>query len=530
MVQRRDFAARSAAVLLGLVLVLFAPSAYRIDEPNIIAIAEQISAQPLDPYGFEINWLGTEEPAYRVLANPPLTPYWLAIWGSLFGWNETILHLSMVPFALLAFWSMLQLSRNVVKSDRGSLLFLISPAVVLAATVVMPDVMALSLTLFAVAVGFDERRRESLWWTSLGCLAAAAAVVAKYNAIVVVVPLAALFVIHRRKTLLFLAASAPLGLALWSYAGWVKYGSAHVLLHAGSQAAAGVFPLHGTLTAFGLATFPLVIGIPLLLKGERWSIAITCAAAIAAAVSAIALQYEVIPAALVVVATSVAVRVLLLPFDRSTLSLSTRVVLGLWMYVALAFQMRQLFAAVRYTLPMLPPALLLVVGAFSVGMRRATLLVASSFGVLLVALLAIADATDAHGYRRVAQMAAAKSAASGGTLYYSGHWGAQFYLERLGARQYARSEKPPLRCGDLLVVAREALPEIRRADVARPCVEKWSEVRFDSVLPIRTIDCAARANFYGPAVGGCDRFPLLLPFGISRGEDVFDFEEAVRPN
>src|ERR1700753_1823182 len=87
-----------AVVLLTiwtLALVIAAPAAFRIDEPNILAIAQRISVAPLDPDGFRVNWNGQTEPAYGVLANPPLVPAWLALVARVCGWRELPLHLAM---------------------------------------------------------------------------------------------------------------------------------------------------------------------------------------------------------------------------------------------------------------------------------------------------------------------------------------------------------------------------------------------------------------------------------------------------
>jgi hypothetical protein len=91
------------------IVIAFSGSAFRIDEPNMLAVARQIAAEPLDPYGFEINWLGRSEPAFNVLSNPPLLPYWLAAWASIFGWTESAIRMAMLPFGILLLFAGMRL-------------------------------------------------------------------------------------------------------------------------------------------------------------------------------------------------------------------------------------------------------------------------------------------------------------------------------------------------------------------------------------------------------------------------------------
>ena len=68
---------RGVALVLAAFVVaqlFFLPTAFRVDDTNILAIARQIAKAPLDPYGFTFNWTGTPRAAFDILANPPLVP------------------------------------------------------------------------------------------------------------------------------------------------------------------------------------------------------------------------------------------------------------------------------------------------------------------------------------------------------------------------------------------------------------------------------------------------------------------------
>lgn len=518
----------AAAILIALIFA-FDSAAFRVDEPNILAIAQQIAQFPLDPYGFEINWLGTSERAYEVLANPPLVPYWLAAWGELFGFSEKATRVAMLPFALLAMWAISSIASRL--SPDASLmppLLLASPGFVLCSLVIMPDMAAAALSAAAVALALRSADEPSKWSAAGAFAAAALGVLAKYNAIVVVVPLVILWWLRKSGRLALIAAAAPVSLLLWSFAGWMKYGAAHVLIHSREQAGSGVLPLHGTVAAFGLAIVPVTLGIALFVR-PSWRVALlTAAGGVGAIVSAYALEYPIVPTLLLAVATAVAVRVLLLTFDAS-LAIDGRVILGAWMYAALLFQMRQLFSSTRYALPMLAPALVLALAFATPKLRRATVIAAIVAGALLSLALAIADTREAELYREVARLAEREQQRFGGPLYFGGHWGAQHYFAAIGAEQYDNQRPARLACGEMFVVAVEAVPEKTKLPVDPPCISLETPVRMNTHWPLKTIDCRSVANFYGNAVGGCDRYPLLLPFGFSNDDDFFMIQRAVRP-
>ena len=110
--ERKWWALPLVAFVWTAIQIPFASTAFRVDETNIIRIAERFAVAPLDPYGFFINWGGREESAFHILANPPGVPLWLSLWGETFGWSESVLHVSMVPFGLIAIFALAALARE----------------------------------------------------------------------------------------------------------------------------------------------------------------------------------------------------------------------------------------------------------------------------------------------------------------------------------------------------------------------------------------------------------------------------------
>ena len=88
------------------------PKPLVIDDPTYVRLAQQIAAEPTNPYGINIEWPGGVEPAFRVVGPMPVLPYWLAGSMALFGDEPWRLKLALLPFALVLF---------LASCDRGRL-------------------------------------------------------------------------------------------------------------------------------------------------------------------------------------------------------------------------------------------------------------------------------------------------------------------------------------------------------------------------------------------------------------------------
>ena len=534
-----------AVVILLLLLQLpFLPVAFRVDEPNIIALARQIERDPGDPYGFEINWTGTTKPAYEVLANPPVYPAWLALWGKLFGWSEISLHASNVPFAVLALMSFMAAARRLrISPALSGLLLLGSPAFLLATHVVMPDLAMLSCFLLALAGSMST----SGMWTSrprtAGILVAVAFIGAflaplmKYNGVLLAPVLLVLwFFSGRRKETLLVALAPILSFALWGWASWQMYGTSHFDALSALQGGPRTYVVTGVLSALGLGVIPMALAftrttLPSPLAHWRASLLVFLGAAI---VGLSVLRYPIRPAVLFGLSVAISLHLLVVMLMEIEPALrrsdGVTVLLVAWIFVVLVFQFRLLFTSVRYILPLLPAVILflLYVSKERVLTRRFRLLVAMSIVVSLG--VAIGDAAIANVYRRFIEKNEVRLRAGSGRLFFAGHWGFQYYAESIGAIAIEGVTEPQYVPGDKVMIARNPFPQILAPSPRRM---NWS--REDSeqriLWPARTIDCESAANFYGNAIGPC-RFhgTASLPFGLS-GEpaDMISVFDAVGP-
>src|SRR3569833_1966821 len=81
----------SLTLVTVLVFLPFIGKPFSIDDPLFIWAAKHIQSRPLNPYGFNVNWYGFNDPFWLVSKYPPLECYFLAASG-IVGWSEIIMH------------------------------------------------------------------------------------------------------------------------------------------------------------------------------------------------------------------------------------------------------------------------------------------------------------------------------------------------------------------------------------------------------------------------------------------------------
>lgn len=503
------------------VQAVFFPTAFRIDEPNIIALAGQIAREPLDPYGFTINWNGTEESAFTTLANPPLVPAWLALWASLFGWSETSLHLAMLPFSWIALAAIVSIARDlgIASPLIAAAALACSPAFFLAAQVVMPDIAMVAFLGASVALCFRFLATGGTWTLALASVCAALTPLTKYNGVVLTVVLAGLWLVfaQRRRPLAIVVIASLAGLASWSLIGIATYGEPHFLASSRLQGGAAVNALTGSLIGLGLGALPLALAFrtaPPAAAARVWRLLLPLVALVLAMLAAFSLDYPVVPALLFSAGGTIAIHFLVTVVWKSFESRGggppLDAILVAWILVTLVLQFQLLFTSVRYLLPLVIPAILLT---FRLTNANAKILSALAVNAVFVVALGIGDARTANLYRDfVSREVEPRRSPGGGTLYYDGHWGLQHYASRLGGIAVDRRTPPEIREGDLLVSARNAFPVNTRTGA-----QVVTTFEADPGWPLRTIDCEGAANFHGNAIGGCRYFPVYLPFAFGVG-------------
>lgn len=232
---RRIWWAGPAAVAVVITL-LNACKPVVVDDTAYLLFARHIADRPLDPYGFELFWSRRPQPAMEVLA-PPVVPYWLAAGVALFGERLFWLKVWLLPFLLALCYALRYLLRRFARGTEqaGLVLIVLSPAV-LPLVNFMLDVPAVALGMASVAV-FVRGCDRKLWRSAIvaGALAGAAAQT-KYTMMTVPAVLLWYGVLHRRIRYALVAGVVAVG-AFTAWEAWLasEYGVSHFLYHVRAQ-------------------------------------------------------------------------------------------------------------------------------------------------------------------------------------------------------------------------------------------------------------------------------------------------------
>jgi len=149
-------------VVIVACLVPFLDKAFNIDDPLYIWAARHIQTNPFDFYGFTVNWFGREEPMFEVMKNPPLASYYIALVSSLFGWAERAMHLAFLIPAVAAVMGTYYLAGEFCSTPLlSTLLSLFTPVFLLSSTTVMCDIMMLSLWVWATLIWIRGLKSDS---------------------------------------------------------------------------------------------------------------------------------------------------------------------------------------------------------------------------------------------------------------------------------------------------------------------------------------------------------------------------------
>lgn len=442
-----------------------------VDDAAYLAFARQVSAHPLDPYGFDIYWYTRPEPAMGVLL-PPVVPYWLGLGMAAVGESPPLLKLWLFPFVWLFAWSLRDLLRRFARGTEPAALplLVLSPAV-LPTVNLMLDVPAVGLGLAALALFARACDRGSWRLAATAGLVAGVAIQTKYTALLAPVVVGWYALTHRRIGLAVLAG----GVAAAAFAGWellvvAKYGTSHFLYHLADQQTAGTWAerledkwalLPGLLGGLGLLAVGVglyagrSVGLPrsvVRTAGFVWALCVALVWLVPAdrATFRRGKQDRGTPFASVTyrpagVATLVTVGagagILLVRRPRSfRRSADTWFVVG-WVGLELVgyFALTPFPAARRVIGPTVALGVLAARVVSRVGRARPDRRPpgwAVPFGVAAGMLTAAVDAWDAYPEKVLAERAAevVRDRPEGSRAWFAGHWGFQFYCERAGLR------------------------------------------------------------------------------------------------
>ncbi|MEK7858711.1 MAG: glycosyltransferase family 39 protein [Elusimicrobiota bacterium] len=535
-------ARRELGIVLAFVCLLFIPfsgKAFHMDEPLFLAPARHITTDPLHPLDFQFNWYGRSVPMSAVNNTPPLMLYALAGAIKLSGEREAATRLLFLPFDLLAAAALYFLARRFLSRPLMPVLIVIaSPAYMICLNLLYPEKLAAAFGfcgLYALVRGVDEEQPRWFWGSATLLMAA---LLSKYAAVLFLLP-AAGYALHRgvppRRVVLHLALCGA-GLAAWlAWDLFTSRSAAGAAWQVTSQAAGlltSSWPhkLRSTLAFAGGCGVVTAFWPWLAFRGSVW------------------LRGSVAGFCLLLFAPGLDLAPLVRPLDRATgLLLSAGALFGLyglfsragrarggvlWAYWAVGVLLLLLFLywsiLARLVVFMIPPLVFSAAEALEAEWPAARLrrLYGVSLGLTLVLSLALAwvDLRYADAQRSMAAQVAREYAGSGRKVWFDGHWGLQYYLERAGAEQLdgSRGGWELVKPGDVVIVPRV---NSNLLSAKKKVLADVGSVEVGSRVPLRLISgWAGEGGFYSNTTG-------FLPYSLS-GEPLEEFSvvELVLPS
>ncbi|HKD01281.1 MAG TPA: glycosyltransferase family 39 protein [Terriglobales bacterium] len=436
-------------------LLPFTAKAFNIDDPLFLWTAQQITHHPADPYGFDLVWYTIQMHMWAVTKNPPLASYYAALIGSFAGFSERAMHLAFLVPALALIAGTYQLARHFTSHPIvAAAATLFAPAVMISATGVMCDTMMLALWVWAAFFwiqGLEPHR--PLYLTSSSLLLAAAALTKYFGASLI--PLLIVYSIVRlrrlEKSLLYLLIPTAV---LIAYQWWTQnlYGQG-LLSDAVSYASSEGKDWSGVVgqTLIGLSflggcTLPALVFAPIIWS-RKWLAALFSAAALLALF--VYLEWITLGAPIpreywgpvslqlaFFLAAGIAVFALTVSDLRRHRDADS-IFLALWIVGTFIFSTFINWTVnARSILPLIPAAAILIARRLEhAHLTRARVALPLALCALLSLWITRGDTSLANSARTAAGMIHDKTA-NLPVVWFSGHWGFQYYMQQFGARPY----------------------------------------------------------------------------------------------
>jgi 4-amino-4-deoxy-L-arabinose transferase-like glycosyltransferase len=472
----------AAATLLC--LLPFSGRAFSNDDPLFIWTAQNILRQPLNPYGFEVNWNKSAAAMSDVTQNPPLAAYYMAAAGKIGGWSERSLHLAFLLPTIGVVLGVYRLAKRFTGSPGlAAVATLVAPAFLVSTCSVMCDPMMLALWIWAAIFWIEGVDSGNPGLLAASVVLISAAVLTKYFG-AALVPLLFAYTLAKQRRIgswawyltfpvLVLVGYELLTVKIYGHgamAAAAQFSRDHRLWTHASKGARTLI----TLSYMGGSVLPALLLAPII-----WSRKQVVVVMLASGVAAIFVMSGLMRLGLtagspqafaarnehwVIISTQL---ILFIAGGISTLALAIAdyrrerdadsLFLLLWVCGTFCFTAYLNWTVnARSILPMVPAIGILLVrriesfGKFSIqGFRAAAAVLLLACG--LVSLwLARADTFAANSERAAASLVHQKTAGIA-DVWFLGHSGFQYYMQKFGARPYDWSH-PQAKPGDFLAI------------------------------------------------------------------------------
>jgi 4-amino-4-deoxy-L-arabinose transferase-like glycosyltransferase len=547
---RHIYLAGLLALITGTCLAPFLHKAIHLDDPVFLWSAQRIANHPFDPFGITVNWYGTPTSLAEITQNPPVVSYYLAIKGSLTGWNELGLHLALALPAILIVVGTYVLARQFCSQpELAALIVLATPIFLVSSTTLMCDITMLCIWIWAMIFWLRGLERSNPATLILAGVLIAAAALTKYFG-ACLIPLLFTYSLLRERRLG--AWALPLLIPMIALAGYdwftaTTYGRA-MFSGAGSYAVA--VPRNTTLLLRSLTTLSFAGGgiiavlcfAPLLWSWRKLAILLLIALGVFCALvftpnigrftlrnQAGELRWLALIQLAAFVASGAGIVILVLRDLRRHQDASSAL-LALWTGGVL------LFAAVfnwtvngRTLLPMVPAVAILIVRQIEQRSLNKSLPALWHYALplipagLITLCCAYADTVHAATARTAATTICAQYRAPSSTIWFQGHWGFQYYMEANGAKPLDFSTPGKVLPGDIVIIPDNSTNAIA---VPLPPARKIATIQQRTCRWLAVMDSAVGAGFYSASWG-----PLPYAFGTVPPEnyEIWLYPETVSP-
>lgn len=521
-------------ILFSILLVHlpFLKQAFHIDDTYFFYVAKQILRDPIHPLSFKINWDGTLRTAFDFSGSPPLFEYYLAIIMKFFGESEWILHFSMIIYSIIISLCMYLLGKRFSKHPLScALLMLFTPAYLVMAHTIMLDIPALALFLSGVTCfiyGIDNDK-ASLLISSTVILGLAFLV--RYNTLISL-PLLIIYSLIKKgkwdKRILYLSISIII-FFIYNYYTSLVYGKLHF-----SKAVTLIFsPRFFKLFVYSIALGSYIGGatifsaspifISFFLARKKIGLYLTLALSLLIGVFAkCRLGFNIMGASLVsfFIFAFLSFLYTLLQECEYRHSLKDRwvqdnIFLLVWVICIIGFHTLVAFVAVRYILYLIPPLIILfyrlIENKLSAKLARTISIITITLTLGSGLLVSWADFLYANVYRDFSYNVALNFKNKENTIWYAGHWGYQFYMDKQNYLQIENFSLLPKK-GDIIFIAVRPEPEFIHPDLGKR-LRIVENIVYNSEFPIRTMNEESNAGFYSSSTR--EKF-TFLPFSFSQ--------------
>lgn len=523
------------ALALFACLIPFSDKAFSVDDTLFVDVARQITAHPLDPYGFKVNWFREAIPIAYETKNPPLASYYLAAAAKFVGWSERALHFAFLLPALAALWGTYRLAERFTKSPLlAAVATLLTPGFLVSANSVMCDVLTLALWLWAIIFWMEGLEPPRPDYLIISVVLISLCALTKYFG-AALMPLLAVYSLARLKRLgswalyLLLPFAVLSGYQEWSGALYkvrlITNAARFSTATRETRQSSFLANLFVSISFVGGCTLPALTLAPFLWPRKKiLAVLIVSATAgfligtgriglggtnglrdfYAHAVSVVIHSTFFIAAGFSVLGLAVA--------DAWKHRDADSLLLMLWVFGTFIFTGFVNWSInARTVLPMIPAAGILLarrideMRASSMRWRPAMLGAALGLAGAVSIWLTWGDTELANTARTAATLIEQKTHGQPGTVWFMGHWGFQYYMESFGARPVVVQE-PPSRPGDFLAQVENSLTLV---EIRPEYVTSRDVFRIPLRLGITTMQGKLGAGFYASDVGP-------LPFAIGR--------------